>query len=70
MDNPTRYCCECGDPIYKSIGFTLAGDIAKFLNGEITGEKVRQACPKCGTRWANMGEAEREVLFKRLHEAY
>lgn len=70
MDNPVTYCCECGDPIYESMGTTIAGDVLKFLKGEISAEKVRQGCPKCGTKWANMKEAERKILFARLHEAY
>lgn len=53
---PVTYCCECGVPIYRCNGTTLAGDFVKFINGELEGRKVRQGCPRCSLRWQMVQE--------------
>lgn len=65
LNCPTNFCCECGGPIYESMGTTLAGDFVKAVNGEIPRYKIRQGCPRCANRWIIVREkVEHPELFK------
>lgn len=57
-DQPVSHCCECGDPIYESMGVTLAGDILEALEEKRALKDIRQGCPRCGTLWAHRPSEE------------
>lgn len=45
--NINRYCMDCQTPIYECMGFVLAGDFLRAIEGEITFNEIRERCYRC-----------------------
>lgn len=39
-----NYCIVCGNPIYESMGISLAGDVLEFIQGKRN--DIRQICER------------------------
>lgn len=38
---------DCQTPIYECMGFVLAGDFLRAIEGEITFNEIRERCYRC-----------------------